>query len=575
AARRPTTAVRRMPVDWMEIRWVCSLIIVGAACQPTIRGGDNDVSEDAGAVDTGVAGTTGSVDGLGGSEDATPGTTGSGTGVDDTGPGVGFDLPTPDDPPEIDECTVPPDELDAVPCNWQPPPPDDAFNPEVQWDWFGSDGDVQSTVIPLVANLTDDNADGEINLCDVPDVVVLAGPSVATDPVGHLYILDGETGEEHFSIAEDLNVIITPALGDIDNDGVPEIVAINADGALVAFEHDGTKKWEVAHDFGHLHMPIALAIADLDADGSPEIFGDNVVANADGSLRFHTGADHSMAATAVDLDDDGELEVLYGSAAYNADGTPLFLNIPGGDGFPQVADLDGDGAPEIITTSFQGLTIVDAVGTPLVSGVQPTGDGHGAWIRPATVHDFSGDGLPQIAMSSASHYSVMSLQPEIPDVGVDWSQDVLDGSGIAGGTAFDFLGDGVAEAMYADETTMFIFEGEAGGVLLTATRASRTLIEYPVVADIDNDGSAEIVVVSNEFVDAMPDTPLSPTVSVIRNASDKWVPTRRIWNQHTYHVTNVREDGTIPATEPKHWERNNTFRTNAQIADGAICEPVG
>ncbi len=409
----------------------------------------------------------------------------------------------------------------------------------------------------------------------MPDIVVLAGPAVAQDPVGHLHILDGETGTEHFSVPDDLRVIITPALGDIDGDGAVDIVAVTADNALVAFERDGTKKWEVAHDFGHPTTPFALAIADLDADGSPEIFGDNVVANADGTLRFSTGDDWSMAPTAADLDGDGQLEVIVSTAAFHADGTPLFVDAAGDAGFPQVADLDGDGQPEIITTSLQGVTILDATGATLIAGAQPTGDGDGAWVRPATVHDFSGDGTAQFAMSSASHYSVMSLQTDPTAVTLDWSQDVLDASGIAGGTAFDFLGDGVAEAMYADETTLFVFDGAAGDVLLTSTRASRTLIEYPVVADVDNDGSAEIVVVSNEFVDAMPDTPVSPTVSVVSNASDKWIPTRRIYNQHTYHVTNVREDGTIPVVEVPHWQLNNTFRTNAQIAGGAVCEAVG
>jgi hypothetical protein len=48
---------------------------------------------------------------------------------------------------------------------------------------------------------------------------------------------------------------------------------------------------------------------------------------------------------------------------------------------------------------------------------------------------------------------------------------------------------------------------------------------------------------------------------------------RRIWNQHSYHVTNVREDGTIPQHEPKHWALLNTFRTQAQIENGGLCMP--
>src|SRR5690606_1289665 len=99
---------------------------------------------------------------------------------------------------------------------------------------------------------------------------------------------------------------------------------------------------------------------------------------------------------------------------------------------------------------------------------------------------------------------------------------------------------------------------------------SRTLIEYPVVADVDNDGSAEIVVVSNETTKNVAD---GITVQVIRDKGDRWIQARRIWNQHTYHVTNVREDGTIPPFEVPSWKSLNTYRTNAQIEGGKPCLP--
>jgi len=103
-------------------------------------------------------------------------------------------------------------------------------------------------------------------------------------------------------------------------------------------------------------------------------------------------------------------------------------------------------------------------------------------------------------------------------------------------------------------------------------RTSDTLLDYPCVADVDNDGSAEIVTVSSQGFGGAP----TPTVQVIRDADDRWIPARRIWNQHTYHVTNVREDGTIPQVEPKHWQLLNTFRTQAQIIPGGgTCQPAG
>jgi hypothetical protein len=85
--------------------------------------------------------------------------------------------------------------------------------------------------------------------------------------------------------------------------------------------------------------------------------------------------------------------------------------------------------------------------------------------------------------------------------------------------------------------------------------------------DVDDDKSAEIV-----FVNKQPeDGPAIPTLMVIGDIESRWIPTRRVWNQHSYHVTNVSEDGAIPTSEPPNWEFLNTFRTNVQ-QEGEICD---
>jgi hypothetical protein len=90
----------------------------------------------------------------------------------------------------------------------------------------------------------------------------------------------------------------------------------------------------------------------------------------------------------------------------------------------------------------------------------------------------------------------------------------------------------------------------------------------PIVADVDNDGNAEIVFVENGYNQ----TPAATQgIQIWGDASDSWVPTRRIWNQHSYHVTNVSETGAIPMNEPPNWleptdatvsGRMNNFRQN-------------
>ena len=151
---------------------------------------------DAALSDTGVttSGTSSASSGSGTGDAETTAATGS------TTSNVRFDLPELDQP-NIAQCKPGDDSGDAPPpCGNRAEP--DSFAPEVQWTWGGMDDEVESTIIPLVANLTDDNQDGEIDLCDVPDVVVVATNRLFPWEPGstHLYVLDGATGNLHFRI---------------------------------------------------------------------------------------------------------------------------------------------------------------------------------------------------------------------------------------------------------------------------------------------------------------------------------------------------------------------------------------
>src|SRR6202008_2734961 len=70
-------------------------------------------------------------------------------------------------------------------------------------------------------------------------------------------------------------------------------------------------------------------------------------------------------------------------------------------------------------------------------------------------------------------------------------------SGATGSTIFDFEGDGKAEAVYADECFLRVYEGGTGEVLFSAFRKSCTWVENPIIADTDKDTRTEIVVNSN------------------------------------------------------------------------------
>ncbi len=297
-----------------------------------------------------------------------------------------------------------------------------------------------------------------------------------------------------------------------------------------------------------------------------------------------------------------------------------------------------DGKPEVVLIANGHLVILDgAKGALLMDQDLGGGDSGGA----PNVDDFDGDGFPEIATALESSYGVIDLQapdatncpawdavldktnpppqtnpPRHPGGACKQDSDCTlpgttcnessgqcvclhngwlrtsedDSSRVTSSSVFDFNGDGAAEVAYGDECYFRIYDGSTGEVYLAFPSVSRTVLENPVVADIDNDGNAEIVFVQNNHfsqcnegdVSTMPgmgmgmgtadwhDAVLNqwptgtvakdslPTgITVLGDPNDTWVAARRIWNQHAYHVTNVLESGAIPLHEPESWKPLN------------------
>lgn len=466
----------------------------------------------------------------------------------------------------VDRCNVGNDLDGFGACDVGPFAP--SFDAEIQWQW-GENG-ASSLSTPMVANLTDDNNDGAVDLCDTPDIVLTVRyPVDMMKPVPEAQVemlaFDGATGEIHWSVQGDFSYTSAPALGDIDGDGLVEIVTIEGNH-LAAYSNLGVLEW-AGNDAPELFVSgtsIGIGLADLDADGDVEILAGRAIVDHLGNVLHTVGAGGDFAGFAVDLDDDGDLEYVHSAGASHHDGTNYFT-VPGEQqGHPQVADIDDDGLPEIIYSAFTGISIYEHDGALKLSNELADLAG-----LAAAIHDLDGDGAADIGVGHMS-FGPADAMPAFSVLDFDgdaltarWSNPTQGGC-CSSGTAFDFLGDATAESLFADDSHVYVYD--AAGVALTSIpRGSPTAYDFPVVADVDNDGSAEIVV----SVEA----PGSPAIMVIRDANDGWVPARRIWNQHAYHVTNVREDGTIPQHQPKNWEHLNTFRTQAQRGESGVCNP--
>ena len=195
---------------------------------------------------------------------------------------------------------------------------------------------------------------------------------------------------------------------------------------------------------------------------------------------------------------------------------------------------------------------------------------------PLIVADFDGDGHPDIAQATKWSYVVYNSQGNV--LWADFNTKDASSSE-TGSSVFDFEGDGIAEALYADEENFHIYKGPGSGVkdehgycsaehlIDPLPHYSGTISEYPVIVDVDNDGQSEILIVSNKNKEADGEILVASIgIRCFADANNRWVRTRRIWNQYDYHVTNINEDGTVPQHEEQNWrnKRLNNFRQNVQ-----------
>ena len=538
-------------------------------------------------------------------------------------------------------CDRTPYTLDASCDGYEPELPQcigsDTYEPVVKWEWTGTptypDYD-DVWVTPTVINLTDDNGDGLVDVLDTPDVIFTALKSTI-NLAGGGGNNNGQGGTDAFCDSNNAEPAVVIAVsgdngstlwewgvlpsgdpadpsarvmesegqlsaGDIDGDGLPEIIGLKytfipppddcdatdldccirgkfAYGSLYALEHDGTFKWESDPwklPEQYIENAGAPALGDMNGDGFPEIAFGNAVYDNLGRLIFEGitatnnerghgegGAGHGPMSVFTDLDGDGKNELVAGRTAFDALGRVLWDRYDFGDGLTTVANVDSDQLPEIIL--FNGnnqLIVLESDGTtkygpidvPSGSFDEETGEEEGYIATNPAVGDLDGDGFPEIVIAATNLVHVYEH-----DLTFKWSQSANDQTGASGPTTFDFEGDGRAEVVYADEGNVYIWDGVSSAEKYRADRGSRTIVDNPVVADVDNDGHADILLSMESPVPGG-----RHGVIAYSNRKNNWVATRRVWNQHAYHITNISESGIVPAIEIPDWQTENVYRSN-------------
>ena len=254
-----------------------------------------------------------------------------------------------------------------------------------------------------------------------------------------------------FETAETVKV----ASGDLDGDGIDEIVVTNGRNMIKVFSAQGT---ELASKSFDAHMDsLEIAVGDLNGDGKASI----VAAYGYASKKARLVSVLSSAGKTLDA--EASIRQLFAGKAVSI----------------AIGDLDGDGRKELVTASGSALRVYDfrsfglrwereltEESTPAVSSGDLDGDGRDEIVlgkgphasAPSIITVFRGDGTDYSLSFTAFEGQSYGVNVAVGDVDDDGTNEIIAGSGPENPAAIkEFKSDGAPVG-----TSRTVFDGTSG-----------------------------------------------------------------------------------------------------------------
>lgn len=416
-----------------------------------------------------------------------------------------------------------------------------------------------------------------------------------------LFILDNDLNVKYtINTPNYSNVAPSFAIANVDGTGKAAVFLATVGRQLIKYVYDQgvyVQSWSKSYSSNPNYDLGSPLLADFNGDGLAEVLiydkvfdaltGDLLVDGgfvgtsgtaAGNSYSFGLGGHSSEGTNAKvvsfmvlgDIDGDGSPEAIGGDCAYKVkinsrtdtsqNSFELFSRADKssrtdiGDGATSLADIDLDGKTDVIVTrrsgsNNKGVVYIwnprtgEIINSNEITDI-PVNDASKYGPSVAFIGDLDKDGYPEIALTGNSRMIAYDFDILTGILSVKWSRPTTDTSASTTMSLFDFNQDGESELIYRDHDYLRILKGDTGIDLnAPAVRCgSATANEYPIVVDVNNDGSAEIIVVGNTAGYSH-----EGTVRIYGSNSTKWAPARKVWNQFAYNAVNVNEDLTIPA----------------------------
>ncbi len=372
----------------------------------------------------------------------------------------------------------------------------------------------------LSPSIADIDGDGS------PDIVVevtrnLTDTNGAADGEMYVFVLDksGNTKWSHSwrtpgrAPCHGLTNTLTPALGDMNKDGIADITVVENDLVILDGRNGAelVRKSNVSPDINFCTTRGYAAVADVDGNGSNELILGKFaihVFNSDGTLRWRSAGHNMYNFSITDMDNDGKAEIVvpvHRSYFDVYDGATGALKkhitpspwTPNADTIAVTTSVDPAGAPTIVIANNDGLNGTGALDKQLATKwwtgpPMPAGTTENPYT--VSLADILGQGRPQVISRSDRR-----------GIGI---QDITTGQWL----------------LYTDVYGYGVLDGPA------------------IPVDVDGDGRGEIIIGYGR--DKTDNTKLDteaqfPAVNYLIFGSDHWKKIPNTWNQPVFVANQV------------------------------------
>ena len=306
----------------------------------------------------------------------------------------------------------------------------------------------------------------------------------------------------------------------------------------------------------------------------------------------------SMTPTIVDLDMDGDVEIIWNQLVLDHEGNLLFelpveRTIQAKD-----RELYGNDILTVAIANFDNDPFPEIVGYDDINFYLFSHDGAIQWQRPysgggfafpwadLTLAELDGDPFPEmVTMLTGDDDVSLTLRAFDSDGEPLWDLASVEGYEVAGFTesrssspvAFDLDGDGIDELIHIRaqsasagiaDAGLYVYNGATGETITFAAGRVSNLQDEPLtVADVDGDGSAEIV---TSLVDGLDIGRLQIWDNL---PGEPFPPARPIRSQTSVQPTWVNVDASLPTSIEPHWLQPGRNYWNRIVPDRDPLEP--